>query len=848
MNKLRSLLKHRLIEPSVFRLLMLSYKHTWFSLMMVILSLIIACAGLSAVLIITAGAKQSYSESSASALLNARHEISVQQLETRQSEGISKDEYAKLRALGIAPLIAVSSLNAHLYVSNKRVTQKPAQIIGIDVLASLNQVHFSTKQGESVSANSAPSTQSLVFSEEIVLIHPRFADELGINEGERLSLKDAQLPPLMMTDLAGLGDDLIVDIATLFSLSPSQNIERLVIVQALSQRDIEAIENALPAHLKLHSVSVNQLQSTPNTTDSFYLNLLAMALLMFAVCLFIVMNACNLLIFKRFGMIKVMRQLGLGRAAILFSQAIEFFIVVAICSAVGVVIGAQLAVLASPAVRAIVEGLYQVQLAFSDTSFTSLYIKVFGISLCGIALALFAPFRALNKSLSQTTPSAESEKLNKRLGMLFVSLCAIALFIFNFTPLANYLHILLIGAACVILAGCCALIIGFPTLLRACSKLIPAQFTLTRLSVSQALALSQKTKIACCAFFIAVTSNMGMNLMVDSFRDSTQSWLSQRLAANHYLYSDDSQLNAKLPDLARQNGITLFPRFEKSASLYGQPTQIFSYPVNDTFKQAMAFYTARSDVWEGFESGQYALINQQFSIRNKLQLGDRFELSFDSENISQSLSVGGIIYDYGNPSSQVLLPISSFNPKLDPSTIFALLGTPSQIDSFSKQLSEMGVDTARQLFETEQILKGSMEIFDRTFIITDGLNLVTLLVASLSLACTIVILLDQSRAQMTLLRALGVSLWQSRMMLMQQYTVLCFIALLAATPFGILLSYILIEQINYHAFNWSYPLLINWLDIARLYAISLIIVVLIISLPIIYSSKQKLVEDLRCLD
>jgi putative ABC transport system permease protein len=139
-------------------------------------------------------------------------------------------------------------------------------------------------------------------------------------------------------------------------------------------------------------------------------------------------------------------------------------------------------------------------------------------------------------------------------------------------------------------------------------------------------------------------------------------------------------------------------------------------------------------------------------------------------------------------------------------------------------------------------------VFDRTFLITDSLNLVTLLVAALSLACTIVILMQQSRPQTMLLRTLGISAWQGRGMLLLQYMFLCLVALIAATPFGILLSYVLIEQINYHAFNWSYPLIVDWTNILELYLLSLLIVLTTISLPIIYSTKQSIAEELKWLD
>jgi len=45
---------------AVYQIILKSYRQTWFSLLMVCISLLIGCAGLSAVLIINQGAKASY--------------------------------------------------------------------------------------------------------------------------------------------------------------------------------------------------------------------------------------------------------------------------------------------------------------------------------------------------------------------------------------------------------------------------------------------------------------------------------------------------------------------------------------------------------------------------------------------------------------------------------------------------------------------------------------------------------------------------------------------------------------------------------------------------------------------
>jgi putative ABC transport system permease protein len=121
-------------------------------------------------------------------------------------------------------------------------------------------------------------------------------------------------------------------------------------------------------------------------------------------------------------------------------------------------------------------------------------------------------------------------------------------------------------------------------------------------------------------------------------------------------------------------------------------------------------------------------------------------------------------------------------------------------------------------------------------------------VAALSLACAIVVLMNDARPQNMLLRSFGVSAIKTQLLALFQYFLLCFIALIFATPFGILLSWVLIYEINLQAFQWTYPLQINAIKILQIYAVSLSIVLLIIAIPIIKAGKRPLMEDIRWLN
>jgi putative ABC transport system permease protein len=455
-----------------------------------------------------------------------------------------------------------------------------------------------------------------------------------------------------------------------------------------------------------------------------------------------------------------------------------------------------------------------------------------------------------NKAIenSHLKKGRKKSPLNAILSITCVSMAVSALVLFL---VAEALWLLLLATALVILVGCCLLLINYPRVLHWLFKAIPATMPLLQVSAKQSLALSSKTKLACCAFFIAATSNIGMNLMVDSFRDATLNWLDNRLAAEHYLYYRG---DVNISELATKAGVKASPRYENYARYLNTEIQQFSYPTTLAFKDAMVFYKVDEieQAWQSFERSDGIFVNQQFAFYFDVGLNDELTLPNPNKQASEPLTkayvVKGIIYDFGSPSKQVLLPIREFSQIQSGTFIHAIEGDPNDIEAFRALLEQAGIQAQNRLLSTQALLSLSMDAFDRTFLITDGLNIITLLVAALSLACAIVVLMNDVRPQNMLIRSLGVSATKTQMLALFQYLLLCLVALIFAIPFGILLSWILIYEINLQAFLWTYPLQISVSDILKIVLMSLFVVVLVIAFPLFRAGKRPLIEDIRWLN
>ena len=832
-------------------------------------SLLIAACGLSTVLIINSSAKQSYANNNTFLVSDVQFQVIPKNAQTT----LSKQDYVRLRRLGFQQLIALAQASTHIYAGQQRVSIRRIDITGIDTIAllPLKDVNKSGSAFSVAQKNQSHMLTSIPFSSTVGIVHPSLLAQLidnikgsGFdNDSNNFSIplnsnnvnsiepiRTISLPPLVAVKDPSLGNDLVTDIGEFYRLFPNSNLSSLLLVRSQTGPELDALverlKAALPSHLKL--VSLNQGMQQGELTDSFHMNLLAMALLMFVVCLFIVINAVNLLINARMPWLKICRQLGLPRKVIFVSQIIEIVLITFVASCLGIYLSIHLSNVLAPTVQATLEGLYGVEVGFGNTSLVSLFLQVFGISVCGSIAATFAPFSLSKQSLSSTGANVDIVANQAKWHRNFWILCILfALLSFIILVVATTLWLLLMATALLILAGCSLLLANYPRFINALYRLIPPSFVMLRISTKQSAALSGKTKVACCAFFIAATSNIGMNLMVDSFRGATVSWLDSRLASDYYLYYEG---DLDIVSLGKKVNVEVFPRFENKLSYKDSVLEQYSLPTTEQFKNSMVFYKIDNvdTAWQAFTNGNGVFVNQQFAFAHNLGIKDSIRVPHPATQEMTDYVIQGVVYDFGNPHKQILLPLSQFDYSISKNTIYSVNADALGLNRFKKVLDEQGIDSDKFLLNTKQLMAMSKDAFDRTFIITDGLNIVTLLVAALSLACAIIVLMNDVRPQNMLIRSLGVSAIKTQLLALFQYFILCLIALIFATPFGILLSWVLIFEINLQAFQWTYPLQINPLKILQIYAVSLSIVLLIIAIPIIKAGKRPLIEDIRWLN
>jgi putative ABC transport system permease protein len=834
----------------LLKLIWASYQHNTLRVALVFLALITACAGLSAVLVINSAAKNSYASAGQPFLQQVEQRIIA-----RSGQVLSKQDFASLRRVGFTQLIPVLRSSQNIIHPTTGSLQR-VTLLGIDTFSI---VSYSASNPLGVQQDSFQNSSEVSIGELrqlwqppfVSVIHPDFASELNLNDAQNLSIESHHsIPKLVTSAVKGLGREIVMDIGQLQQALGTQKISELLVIANKNAESTNALKAALPSHLRLENINTGE--QAQQLTGSFHLNLLAMACLMFVVCMFVVMNALHLLIMKRWQNFRIARQLGVSRKQIYWAQGAELVFISLLCAPLGAIAGVFLAQLASPLVSLTLQSLFDVRIGYTQVAYVTLIMQCFTACILGAFAAAILPLWQLNTKLALRNLSVSIH--TNHMPWLFASIilgCVAVGFGYYSTSMLMSFSVIAMS----IFAGCSLLIYALPTSLKMLFQSLPQRWVLFRWLAADGVRLSQKSKIACCAFFIALTSNIGMNLMVDSFRQATHQWLTQRLVADQYVSTRAPQVFTQW--LATQNiDVEVIERKGLDAVLLTKPLspkkspttlELRSYPSSKLYKDAMLFSAQQTDTWQNFSTGQGILINQQLALRHGLTLGDK--LSFYVEvGQSETKQITGIYYDYGNQRAQALLAIDYFAKYKTNTTLFALhFASKQQQSLFAKQLASSSISDQVRSIRTRELLALSMQTFERTFVITDGLNIVTLLVAALSLATSVLMIDMDNRPQRALLRSMGVGNYQIIGLSLIQYTLLSLLACLVALPFGIGLTWLLINLINVQAFSWSYPILITPSKLFSAGLMSILLIVIVVALPLYRLGRRKLVEDIKCL-
>jgi len=818
------LLNARLISACwVLKALLSHYwRYPWQTLFLMVG--LIAGVGLwSGVQIINHHAEASYQQ--ANSLLGAQANYWVR---SKSKQGISQAKYIELRRAGYRQIFPVVEIE----VGTKQ--GDPISIIATDLFALPGDLV--DQSGIDIGTDSASGWLEFIQPPYRAWVPEALAQELGLQRGESLQLRDGRkLPPALIQSRHQQGRQVLMDIAAAFELIDSRRFSYLAVGE-IKPAQLSRLESLLSDDLEL--VENQQHIDLAQLTESLHTHLTAMSLLSFAVGLFIVFNAVRFSLWYRRETFLNLRLMGVRVRTLAVAIVLETLFWSFIGAGLGLLVGVQLGQFLLPGLSSSLNSLYDATVAGVIELELDSLIKAWLITLFGLSWALAWPlYRQLKIDVfaaSSTDEALDSERGARRnlaLGALVLLIAAAFLYPRLDSTTSDFVLLgLLLFAAAWLLPALLALS------LRLGARLLPARSLLARWLVSDGWSQLPAFRTAMMALLLAMTANLGVGTLIDSFRGAFIGWLEVRQSADIYvretqvdrqLLLDSKSSKTWLADSHARIGVTTRwrdrPTLVRGADTYAP----------DSLKLPMAQWSgANADqalaMWRT-EPGTI-LANEQVHYLGGLQLGESVQLKTDEG--PRSYRVVGFIYDYGNPYFQFYLPYAEVEKRWRNAYSHGIAlwlkpysgegKTPFQLAE--ENLLKAGVSPGGWISQVD-MRKLSLKIFDRTFAITSAMNALTLIVAAIALLASLLAILQERLPQFAQWRALGVR--QSEQLLIIACPILIFVSIvwILAIPLGALLSWILIHKLNIVSFGWSMPM--QW-EMAPAWQLGILVLVVVL--------------------
>ncbi len=775
------------------------WRHPWQTLFLTI-GLVAGVALWSAVQIINQHAEDSYQQ--AQNLLGAQAQYWIR---NRRDQGIEPSVYVELRRAGFRQIFPIVELEV------STAAGVSIKVIATDLLALPDDAFASDESNADFSDNWLKFVQPPYRA----WVPQVLARELDLSAGDQLELRDGRLlPPALIQARKQQGRRVLVDIAAAFELSASDRLSYLA-VGSVTTDEFSRLAKVLPDHLEL--IENQQHLDLRELTQSLHSHLSAMSLLSFAVGLFIVFNAVRFSLWYRRATLLNLRLMGCDTRVLLLAILLETLLWSLFGTALGFGTGILLAQALLPGLGASLQSLYDAVVATDLGLNPWTLVQAWCISLLGLLWALAWPlYRQLPRRGLEAARSdlllADEAIARRRLALAGLLLALLALLAYRYIETVNQGFVVL---GLTLFAAAWVLPMLLALALRVLARLLPSRLLLARWMVSDGWSQLPALRSAMMALLLALTANLGVGSLVDSFRGAFVGWLEVRQSADIYLRTpqiSDAQLlglperSQWLADSHHRIGITT--RWRE------RPTQLRG--VDPAAPDSLSLPLSR---WQGESAAEAlqtwreqpakVLVNEQVYFLAGVDIGEQIKLQSDSG--FRSYQVVGVFYDYGNPYFQFYLPdreLASHWRQHYSRGIALWLNpdNPQAMQQAEAGLKALGAQPGDWISQA-QVRKLSVAIFDRTFAITAAMNGLTMIVAAIALLASLLAILQERLPQFAQWRALGLRQSEQLLLVATPLLIFCAIVWLVSIPLGAILSWILIHKLNIISFGWSMPLI-----------------------------------------
>ncbi len=711
-----------------------------------------------------------------------------------------------------------------------------------------------------------------LLSENGVVLPSELSVQMGKRSGDTIIAEsDGRIFEMLVIGVIETGEDsydlrdfIFADISTvqhLLGMGSMLSRIDLLVSEENEAGELEFLQKYLPEHASINPTIVRS-KAGSEMTESFRINLTAMSLLALIVGIFLIYNTMTFAVVRRRKNIGLMRSLGVTGREIYFLVLREALIIGLFGTFFGLLLGVKLGEFMTSLVAKVINDMYFVLQVQSVSISAGSLLK--GMVL-GLAATLFAALRpayeagkvpagmVLMRSKHETKIMEKLPGFNIAGGVVFIVGLA-TLLIETDSIYLTYL-------------GVVPVIVGFslliPQIILWMSNLLKPLLskifgTLGSMAVRSIVTQLSRTTIAVAALCVAVSAAIGIGTMVQSFRNTVEDWLEFRLKADIYgsVPTNVSRFNdgvfsrgiaERIMDLEEVAAMNLYREYQINdrGNIYHiLAAQVQSFE-GEQFKTKGNI--SMDKLWEKFQNENSLIMSESFAYKNKVKTGDTLSLPTDRGRVVFTLD--GLYYDYSSDIGLLMMSMNTYLKHFDDEMLsgVAVFAAPGvDLDALEEKMRiAAGEDIRFLLRSNRKLVEGSIEVFDRTFVITNVLQLLAISVAFVGILSALMALQLERGKEFGVLRSMGMLPGQLRKLVILQTGVMGFVAAVAALPLGNVLAYILVRFVNKRSFGWSVNFELVPEYIVQGFVVSLLASILAGFYPAYKLSKISVAEALR---
>ena len=781
-------------------------RHPW-QLFLALVGISMGVALVLAVDIANSAAKASFAHSVEQIKGTATHRV------VSALGSIDEDIYTRLFTQpGMPPIAPVITASVRIKGYDERF-----QLIGTDIMAESN-----FRRSLAGNLTKGPALDKWLSDPKALMISKSAAEYLNIQESESLQVSHKgnefmlQVHAISELDTSSSRLLLFVDIATAQSIRAEGSTISYLDLK-LDKEKPGDIQLLLPAGVELVDIN-RQTESTQGLSAAFELNLTAMSLLGMLVGIFLIFNAISFSIIQRRNLLGRLRSLGVTSAQLYQVIILEAISLAVIGTILGLMLGFWLGQHLTAIVSATISELYyEINAQAINVNLSSL-VKASLVGIIGTLVAAWLPAMQASKTKPLTTLSraAFEQAIHSHLlrlaitGLVLVLIGMFTAFLLPGGVVSGFigLFIILIG-----------MVLTIPMVLRQLGKVLSV-FSVNliwQMSVRDLDRHISRLATATAALVLAISTSVGIAIMVDSMRSTVADWLGDLLTGDLYIapesYVDNAYLSEKsINDIIQLDGIddySLYRNFK--IEMGGRKIQLVAARLSAKSRNGFEFIQGdKSQVWSAFDDGS-VIISEPLAYRMRLSVNDPVQLV--TRQGEKTFQVAGVFRDFASEHGRLFINHDTFqfhwkDTRFNTLAVFSSKLAPDKLQQLINRSTAN--DQPLMMTQSKDVIDESMAVFDRTFRITEVLRLLSILVAFIGIFSALMAVLLERKKEFAILRAIGLTQPQIRQLILLESVMLGLISAVIAVPTGLLMAWILTDVIQYRAFGWSMPFQISW--------------------------------------